>query len=214
MGHRRSRHLARRMRLPVACLLVFVGIFGFAHAVRAARAQRIYLGVKYGYFQKGTPELRASRIAKPPVTDAREAIVLFQRARGFYSSNYYFPVYVAQLCLAEASAATDRKTFRDSLDAALYFSREAVSLNPYNDEARHARVEALERDGQIAEALAFWEEVVEREYWTLEHHDTYARLLLREGSDESLQKAVRERGLVRDADLRRRLEKLARFLKS
>ena len=214
MGHRRSNHLARRLRLPVACLLVFVGIFGFSHAVRAARAQRIYLGVKYGFFQKGTPSVRASRIAKPPVTDAREATVLYEKARALYASNYYFPIYVAQRYLLEAEAAPDRKTFRDSLDAALYFSREAIALNPYNDEARHARVEALERNGQIAEAIAFWEEIVEREYWTLEHHDTYARLLLREGSDESLQKAVRERGLVRDAALRRRLEKLSRFLES
>lgn len=200
------------MRLPVACLLVFIGIFGFSHAVQAARAQRIYLGVKYGFFQKGTPALRESPIAKPPVTDAREAIVLFQKARSLYAANYYFPIYVAQRCLAEARFAADRKSFRDALDAALYFSREAISLNPYNDEARHARVEALEMNGQIAEAIAFWESVVEREYWTLEHHDTYAQLLLHEGSDESLQKAVRERGLVRDPALRRRLEGLRRLL--
>ncbi len=70
----------------------------------------------------------------------------------------------------------------------------------------------LAADGQIEEALAFWRPIVEREFWNGANHDEYARLLLLEGSRSSLELAVREKPLVEDSALRRRLERLGQSL--
>ena len=79
-------------------------------------------------------------------------------------------------------------------------------------EARYVRAEALAADGQVGEALDLWRPIVEREFWNGANHDEYARLLLLEGSRRSLELAVREKPLVEDPALRRRLERLGKSL--
>ena len=68
----------------------------------------------------------------------------------------------------------------------------------------------------IDEALAFWEPVVDREYWFPDNHDVYARILLRKGSRKDgepfLARAAEERFLVSDPALRKRLANLASIL--
>ena len=112
----------------------------------------------------------------------------------------------------EITAAGSRAELDDAVLAALYFSREAAALNPYDAEARYVRAEALAADGQVTEALDLWRPIVEREFWNGANHDEYARLLLLEGSRRSLELAVREKPLVEDPALRRRLERLGKSL--
>lgn len=211
----------RDLRLVLGCLLFAAGLFGTARAVRAAVAQRVYHGAKHGFFRDTAREV-------PPVVDyrnpgadvepakfAEDAAELARRARraaGLYPHNYYFPAFAARAALIQSRQARSRAEFDDAVLSALYFSREASALNPYDAEARYVRAEALAADGQIEEALAFWRPIVEREFWNPVNHDEYARLLLLEGSRSSLELAVREKPLVEDPALRRRLDRLGQSL--
>ena len=211
----------RDLRLVLGCLLFAAGLFGTSRAARAAVAQRVYHGAKHGFFRDTAREV-------PPVVDyrnpgadvepakfAEDAAELARRARRaaeLYPHNYYFPAFAAQSALIQSGWARSRAEFDDCVLAALYFSREAVALNPYDTEAREARAEALAADGQIEEALDFWRPIVDREFWDPRVHDEYARLLLLEGSRRSLELAVREKPLVGDSYLRGRLQNLGESL--
>ena len=120
--------------------------------------------------------------------------------------------FAARAALIQSRQARSRAEFDDCVLAALYFSREAAALNPYDAEARWVRAESLAVDGRVDEALAFWRPIVEREFWNPANHDEYARLLLLEGSRHSLDLAVREKPLVEDSELRKRLERLGKSL--
>ena len=211
----------RDLRLVLGCLLFAAGLFGTLHAARAAVAQYSYHRAKHGLFRDTSREV-------PPVVDyrnpgggvepaqfAEDAAELARRARRaaeLYPHNYYFPAFAARAALIQSRRARSRTEFDDAVLSALYFSREAASLNPYDAEARYVRAEALAADRQIEEALAFWRPIVEREFWNGANHDEYARLLLLEGSRRSLELAVREKPLVEDPALRRRLERLGKSL--
>lgn len=216
----------RNVRLALGCLLFAAGLFGTVHAARAAVAQRLYHGAKHGFFRDTPREV-------PPVVDyrrerdgdlsdgveparfAEDVAELSRRARrgsALYSANYYFPAFAANAALAQSRQARSRDEFDDAVLAALYFSREAAALNPYDAEARWTRAEALAADGRVREALDFWRPVLEREFWNPVNHDEWARLLLLEGSRANLELAVREAPLVGDPYLRRRLERLGRSM--
>ena len=211
----------RNVRLALGCLLFAAGLFGTVHAARAAVAQRLYHGAKHGFFRDTPREV-------PPVVDyrdpgagveperfAEDVAELSRRARRaaeLYPHNYYFPAFAARAALIQARQAGSRAELDDAVLAALYFSREAAALNPYDAEARYVRAEALAADGQVTEALDLWRPIVEREFWNGANHDEYARLLLLEGSRRSLELAVREKPLVEDPALRRRLERLGKSL--
>lgn len=211
----------RNVRLVLGCLLFAAGLFGTIRSARAAVAQYSYHRAKHGLFRDTSREV-------PPVVDYRDpagdsdpdrfaeaAAELQRRARRAaerYPDNYYFLVFAAQSALIQSSWARSRSEFDDCVLASLYFSREAVALNPYLTEAREARAEALAAAGQVGEALDFWRPIVEREFWYPRVHDEYARLLLLEGSRRSLELAVREKPLVQDPALRRRLERLGKSL--
>ena len=211
----------RNVRLALGCLLFAAGLFGTVHAARAAVAQRLYHGAKHGFFRDTEREV-------PPVVDyrhpgsgvkpaqfAEDVAELSRRARRgaeLYSLNYYFPAFVARAALIQIRRARSRAELDDAVLAALYFSREAAALNPYDAEARYARAEALAADGRVGEALDFWRPIVEREFWNGANHDEYARLLLLEGSRGSLELAVREIPFVENPAIRRRLERLGKTL--
>ena len=121
-------------------------------------------------------------------------------------------ISAARAALIQAGQARSRAELSDAVLSALYFSREAAALNPYDAEARYVRAEALAAAGRVGEALDFWRPIVEREFWNGANHDEYARLLLLEGSRRSLELAVREKPFVEDPALRRRLDRLGRSL--
>lgn len=228
----------RRFRLAAGVALVAAGVFGTIHAVRAARAQRLYHGTKHGFFL-GTPSLevlplelarnaalrraiasvdpdeRAAALAEALET-AREGARRCQRAEPDCPENWHFPAYVAQLQLDALLNVSDPATADDLKASALYFAKKAVRLDPYDSEGRSAYVDALLASGEVDEALAFWEPVVDREYWVRDNHDVYARILLRKGSRKGgtpfLERAAEERFLVADPALRKRLENLAAIL--
>ena len=211
----------RNVRLALGCLLFAAGLFGTLHAARAAVAQSIYHGAKHGFFRDTAREV-------PPVVDyrnpgagvkrdrfAKDAEELARRARRaaeLYPYNHYFPAFAARAALIRCRRSSSREEFDDAVLSALYFSREAAALNPYDYESRWSRAEALAANGQVREALDFWRPIIEREFWNPANHDEYARLLLLEGSRASLELAVREKPLVGNPAVRRRLERLERTI--
>lgn len=227
-----------RFRLAAGIALVAVGVFGTLHAVRATSAQRLYHRTKHGFFV-GTPSLevlplslarddalrRAIASTDPAVRSAalaealetaREGARRCQRAEPRCRENWYFPSLVAQLQLDALLNVHDAETADDLKQTALYFAKKALRLNPYYSLTRSAYADALLANGEVDEALAFWEPIVDREYWVPENHDMYARILLRKGSRKGgepfLKRAAEQRVLVADPALRKRLANLAHIL--
>lgn len=228
----------RRFRLAAGVALVAIGVFGTVRSVRAALSQRLYHGAKHGFFV-GTPSLEvlplslardaalARAIAATNAADraaaldealgtAREGARRCQLAEPGCPENYYFPALAAQLQLDALLNVRDEATAADLKRTALFFAKKAIRLDPYEELIRRTYVDALLANGEVDEALAFWEPVVDREYWFPENHDVYARILLRRGSRKGggpyLERAAEERVLVADPALRRRLENLAAIL--
>lgn len=233
-----STGFRHRFRLAAGVVLVAVGVFGTIHAVRAAVGQGLYHVTRHGAFV-GTPSLeipplaavrdaallRAAAAADPAtraealaeaLETAREGARRCQRAESLCPENWCFPARVAQLQLDALLNVHDAETAADLKRTALFFAKKAVRLNPYEDLARSAYVDALLENGEADEALAFWEPVVDREYWVPGNHDVYARILLRKGSRKGgtpfLERAAEERFLVSDPALRKRLENIAAIL--
>lgn len=227
----------RRFRLAAGVALVVAGVFGTIHSVRAASAQRLFHKTKHGFFLKRSfevlplalarnaalaraiaspdPGIRAEALAEALET-AREGARRCQRAEPSCPENYYFPSYVARLQLDALLNVHDAATADDLKRVAFFFAGKALRLNPYDAEIRDAYVDALLANGEVDRALAFWEPIVDREYWVPENHDTLARILLRRGSRRGgtpfLVRAAEERFLVSDAALRKRLENLAKIV--
>ena len=227
----------RRFRLGVGVLLVAAGFFGLVYAVRASWGQAVYHRTKHGFFL-GRPSLevlplsmardaaldRAIEATNPVVraealsealSIAREGARRCQRAFPYCPDNHYFPACVARLQLDALLNVRDEATAGELKRAALYFAKEALRLNPYDAEARAVYVDALLARGEVDEALAFWEPIVEREFWQLDNHEIYARILLRRASRKGggpyLSKAADERFFVTDPALKKRLANLAKI---
>lgn len=200
-----SHRFRVRFRLVAGCVLLIAGFFGVLHARRAGRAERMYLLTKYGYH-------RGTRYERPATDDLALVAPRARRAAALYPKNHYFASYAAFCALAAAKEAPDREAFDDAMRAALYFSRNAYAANPYDYEARLSRVQALADSGRLDEAFEFWAPILRREFWNRANHDVQARLLLQQGSTASLRLAVRERALVEDPALRKRLDGIARAL--
>ena len=238
MRSRDTTGFRSRFRLAAGVALVAAGVFGAFHSVRAALAQRLYHASRHGMFV-GTPSLetpslvsvrdaalrraigasdpgeRADALAEALET-AREAARRCQRAEPLCRENYLFPLLAAQLQLEALLNVRDPATAEDLKRAALYFAKSALRLDPYDELVRRAYVDALLARGDSEEALAFWETIVDREYWIPENHDVYARILLQRGSRKGgapfLERAAEERVLVSDPELRKRLANLAAIL--
>ncbi len=198
-----SHRFRHHFRLVAGCVLLVFGVALAFHAVRASVAQSLYLRVKYGYF-RGT----SREVAALGVDDVREMADFANRCAALYPHNWYLPTRVAQFAVLAAQSAGSYEEFSSMSKFALYFSNEAYCLNPYDDEARRARSDALVLDDRVSEALDVWNDAIAREYWVREHHNQRAALLLRAGGEDNLRAAVAERALVNDNDLRRRLNKL------
>ena len=230
-----SLRFRRKLRLVLGCILLVSGAFGTVYAFSAARAQRTYLRAKYGFF-------RGTSLEVPRCTNSTEAVRMVRASAERYANNYYFPAYVSNLCLEDAVAAFDELEALEGLSeadavraglsqeeidsrtealskrcvelvrAAVFFSKEAIALNPYDEEARQARAYSLLSNAQAKDAVEFWRPIVDREYWIPRHHDIWAQILLAEGSQTNLVLASQEWCLVQDADLRRQLQQLGRDL--
>lgn len=227
----------RRFRLAAGVVLVAAGVFGTIHAVRSAWGQQIYHRTKHGVFlgrpsleilplalardaaldraiEATNPVIRAEALAEA-LSFAREGARRCQRAMALCPDNYYFPAYVARLQLDALPNVRDEAVSADLKRAAWYFAKEALRLNPYDPEVRSVYADALLARGEIDEALAFWEPIVDREFWQPENHEVYARILLlrasRRGGGPYLAKAADERVFVKDPALKKRLANLAKL---
>lgn len=211
-----SARARRRIRLVLGCLLLAAGVFGVDRSVRAGSAQRLYHRAKHGLFRdtaREVPPLVDYRAPWDATAEGYAALAAAARtAAARYPANYYFPAFAARAALVRAADAETDEALADAVLEAEYFAREAVSLNPYDAEARAAYADALACTDAEA-ALSFWRPILDREFWNGANHDEYARLLLLEGSPSNLVLAVREEPLVENPALRRELRTLATSLK-
>ena len=200
-------NIKQKIKLLIACVLIVFCGANVVRSIRASAASHDYLAVKFGRFQ-------GTAMQVPPIRNFSEASSLARRANERYPANYYFYAYVAGLALAEATAAEDHASYESNLRQALYFSKYALEMNPYNEEIRHIYVEALAEDGRVGEAISYWREnVVDREFWVGINQDMFASLLLRSRNPADLTEAAQMEPLVRDADLRKRIAALKKSLK-
>lgn len=196
----------RRFRMVTACLLLVGGGFGVIHSVRAAVAQRLYLKTKYGFF-------RGLKCEVPNITGGMEVGVRAYRAYDLYPANYYFASYAAKCALSDAQQAKDSGAFKTHRDRALYFSKLAIALNPYDAEGRTVYAFTLAECGRLPEAIQYWrDEVVEREFWNPANHDILARLYLRSPRPSDMRLAVQEIPFVGDNDVRTKLRMREKLL--
>lgn len=227
----------RRFRLAVGVVLVAAGFFGLIHAVRASWGQALYHRTKHGIFlgrpsleelplglardaaldraiAATNPVIRAEALAEA-LSIAREGARRCQFAMSLCPENYYFPAYAARLQLDALLNVRDEAVAADLKRAAFYFAKEGLRINPYDAEVRSVYADALLVRGDVDEALAFWEPIVDREFWQPDNHDVYARILLRRGSRRGggpyLAKAADECVFVTDPALKKRLANLAKL---
>ncbi len=215
-----SRTIRKKIDVVVASLLFAGGAFSFVYAVKASVAQSMYKKAKYGFFAGHSGEI-------PKISSAEEASSQAFDAAKLYPHNYYFPAYAAKLALEEALDAAYKASlpleadeaqeaedlYKSKIKKALHFSEMALNINPYDAESRMLYAHSLTENGDVAEAISFWEtKVVEREFWNSQNHDVLVRLYLRASDPESLNKAVREIPLVSDTELRKELTELKKLI--
>lgn len=186
----------------VSCLIIVLGAFGTVYAVKAALAQRLYLKTKYGLFL-------TLKYEEPRTEEGLEVAARAYRAYALYPKNYYFPAYAAKCALADAYAAENSADFRSHLARALYFSKLAVAINPYEAEGRMLYALIMSEDGRPEEAIAYWRDaVLEREFWNADNHNFMARLYLRSSTTDDMKAAVAELPFVSDAEMKKTLQQL------
>ncbi|MBR1837199.1 MAG: hypothetical protein IJ783_07915 [Kiritimatiellae bacterium] len=179
-------------------------VWGAYHSAEMSAAAAVYHRVKHGFFP-------GSRFEVPPVTDGAEASRLCRVAARFCPYDWRFPVYAAARCLDEAvDESTPDGRWQAALADANEWAGRALALCPYDFEVRYNRAETLVAMDRLPDAIAYWETVLDLEFWNPENHDEYAYLLLHDGSEEAVAKAVDERFFVRDRELRADLNKLWR----
>lgn len=185
--------LSNYIRMTTGCLLTVFGLWGVLYAGNAARGQWIYFQTRYG------------EQAVPPDEILRRT----ETADSRYPHNYY----MARLCASEAlEAATHAENEADCLrylDAADYWSRRALRLNPYRSEIQQLRCQVLEGEGRSSEAAEQWRAFVEREFWNPDHHAYLARLYLQAGRIEEAEASLEWARRSRESRaLKRRLGEL------
>lgn len=218
-----GKDVEKKMRLILACLLVFTGSWGLYYGIRAAIAQTIYYNWRYERVPETIVEHDADEenvqktvILKERYYDIDAENALHQKvefARRLYPHNYYFPMFVAHNALKNLQVAETREAYQKELARARYFCETAMAINPYQEQVRKLYAVMLAESDQLDAAIAYWETVVDREFWFRSNHDFLAFLYLKSSDPAILQKAVQELPHVSDPDTRQRLRRIERMMK-
>ena len=199
--------IRRKLKLLFACILTVVCASYAVRAVKASIASSLYLKTRYGFFAE-------TERAGEPMTDPVKVAYNAERAKSLFPENYHFFSYAAGLSLAAARDAETEDDYLKYIKKALYYSKYALDLNPYDETSRRHYTETLAEEGRIAEAIEYWRaNVIEREFWVTINQETFARLLLRSGDPAHKREAAQMLPLVRDPNLRSRITALQRSLK-
>lgn len=205
MGKQASR-IDKVVREVIICLLFVIGIGGFIYSFKCFRSQSIYVTVKYGVSCPG--------FKRPPIFASQKLWNFHDIANTSYPHNYYLNSYVAReaINIAKNSVLDTNLQFDDFYllaRKALFYAKLAIDVNPYDEESRLMYQEALVLNGQINEAIQYWEGIVDLEYWNRSHHDVMAELYLKSNDISS---AVRELPHVSKPDLRKKLLRYKKLL--
>lgn len=200
MGKHASR-IDKLIRQVIICLFLVVGIFGLVYSYKCIRAQSIYAKVKYG--------VTCPLFLKPSITASQELWDLHDIANTIYPHNYYLNSYVAREAIELAKASTNNpnisfEEFNLLARKALFYSKLAVDVNPYDEESRFMYQEALVLNGKIQEAVEYWEKIVDLEYWNRANHVIMAELYLK---SNNISLAVGELPHIPNSELKTKLLK-------
>ncbi|MBO7299713.1 MAG: hypothetical protein J6V41_07925 [Kiritimatiellae bacterium] len=201
MGTRSSK-ADRIVREIIVCLFFVIGIVGLVYSIKCVEAQHIYVKTKYGVSCPG--------FVTGPEKVGQNLFDSHDLANSKYPHNYYLHSYVAKELVSYTKESIANKTitfeeFTILARKALFYARLAVQTNPYDDESRLVYQDALVLNGKIDEAVAYWESIVDLEYWNKRHHNIMAELYLMSSSPDSYSLAVNELPHITDKKLRDKL---------
>ena len=154
---------AQRRALQLGCglLLIAIAVFGGVQAVRAGWAQHLYWRVKYGD-QRGDVDaiLRKGSVA-----------------HGVYPYNHNLCMWVAEHALSRAASVGTPAGTDDPYALVQEWCERGLSLNPYPRRMRFIKMYLIRRISP-EEALQYWNEYVEWQFWEPYNHavlvDLYA----------------------------------------
>lgn len=150
----------------VGLLLLISGVWGVYASIVTGRNQWDYYQTRY----HADPPLPVGEVLK----NAEDAYALWPH-------NYYFWQYAANRSLTAAFAAESTEECLRYQNRADYWSAAAVGANRYLSNIAYTRAYVLQKSGRLAEAIAVWRDVVDREFWVYDHHKFLCELLLDAG---------------------------------
>ncbi len=189
----------RWIRIISGCILIVIGIVGFAHSLRTAIAQASYHRAKHTIYE-------GTRYERHPPADPVEILRICERTTHWYSANYYLTDLAAERALEGALAADNLEDFDRLFSAAEYWNNLSIAINPYSIDAMHIKARILVEQGAATAAADFWRDtVLEREFWNPERQEQYINLLLEAGQTT---RAIEAATFLRRGALKTKIQKL------
>jgi len=173
-------------------LLLGLALGHAVYGARAATAQWTYFASKYGRQPRAVRELLAAA----------------RRAHRWYPHNYYFAILAAERAHAEAAACAppDEELWRQ----ARFWCERGLAQNPWRSSLRWLKTRLLWREAP-AEAIRYWEQFTDWNFWEPWNHAVLAELYARAGAFEKADEALYwARGAPNYEDVRRAVLEEAR----
>ena len=175
------RSSRRPQRTMVGILLVMLSLLGLWQAGRATGAHVIYHGLKYS---KQTP--RASYEAIGGACDL---------AHRLYPYNYYLCTLAGQTAYLDSRVRDPEVHARHKAKAERWCAA-SLRLNPFRSQTRLLKTRLLQSDS-MEEAIAYWSEYVDWEFWDPYNHAILVDLHLKAGN---ISEAITELQWVEGSD--------------
>jgi hypothetical protein len=151
------------MQIVLAVALVGVGVYGALYAIQAARAQAMYHTAKYGAAKE----------------DAKQILRLAEAAQYLYPNNYYFCIWAAEKAYY-TSLGADKKEAQELIADSERWCETGLALNHYKSQLRLLKTHLLERKS-VTDALKYWNQYVEWQFWDQYNHAVLAELYAKTG---------------------------------
>lgn len=158
----------RVLRRGAGLALVAVSVAGAIYAVRAGWSQHLYWRVKYG------PERR----------DVDAVLRLGATAHRLYPHNYNLCMWIA-----EHAPSRSGSDLAGAYGLAEEWCDRGLSLNPYPRGLRFLKMCLLHRTS-VADALAYWKEYVEWQFWEPYNHAVLVDLYVATGQLDEAERSL------------------------
>jgi len=154
------------MQIVLAVVLVAVGVYGALYAIQVAKAQAMYHTAKYGVAKENTEQI----------------LRLAAAAQSLYPHNYYFCIWAAEKAYY-TSLVADKKDAQELLANSDRWCETGLALNHYKSQLRLLKTHLLEGKS-VPDALKYWNQYVEWQFWEPYNHAVLAELYAKAGEFE------------------------------